>query len=166
MDPACTISRDTPSGSVQSIPRATSRHPQLTVVIVPGRVPTSAIGYRSPYTDNRDTAPQINTHSPSENNSTQISASPGLNLRVGSPPELPDDDDPCEPRQQAKEQNRWTAAFCPNAPPSSEENASLHSPRHFPGAISHYAVLLECDARKIGSAWTASGHCKVGLFTR
>jgi hypothetical protein len=50
--------------------------------------PTSeATGYRSPYTANRDTAAQINTHSPSENSSTKVNASPGLNLRPGSRPE-------------------------------------------------------------------------------
>jgi hypothetical protein len=45
------------------------------------------MGYRSPYTANRDTAAQINTHSPSESSSTKVSASPGLSLRVGSLPE-------------------------------------------------------------------------------
>jgi hypothetical protein len=74
----------------------------------------SGPGYRNPNAPNRDTAPQINTHSPSEHNSTKISASPGLSLRVGSLPELPDDDDPCEPRQQAKEQNCWNGAFLSN----------------------------------------------------
>jgi hypothetical protein len=85
MDPACAIGRDTPSGSVQSVPRAASRHPQLMVAIAQCR--QEATAYRSPYRANRDTAPQINTHSPSENNSTKISASPGLSLKVGSRPE-------------------------------------------------------------------------------
>jgi hypothetical protein len=45
------------------------------------------MGYRSPYTANRDTAAQINTHSPRENSSTKVSACPWLSLRVGSLPE-------------------------------------------------------------------------------
>jgi hypothetical protein len=42
MDPACAIGRDTPSGSVQSVPRAASRHPQLMVVIAQCRQEATA----------------------------------------------------------------------------------------------------------------------------
>ena len=76
--------------------------------------PEIQLGYRSPYTANRDTAAQINAHSPSENSSTKVSASPGLNLRAGSLPEWADDEGSCEPRQDAKDQTRWNAAFLSN----------------------------------------------------
>ena len=115
------------------------------VVIAPGRPPTSeAMGYRSPYTANRDTAAQINTHSPSESSSTKISASPGLSLRVGSLPEYVDDEGSCESRQEAKDQTRWNAAFLSNWSSQLRKKTaySSPSPRHLLGVTSsRYAAF-------------------------
>jgi glucose/arabinose dehydrogenase len=44
-------------------------------------------GYRSPYSANKDTAPQINAQRPSENTSTKAGACPGIGLGIASPPE-------------------------------------------------------------------------------
>ena len=102
------------------------------------------MGYRSPYTANRDTAAQINTHSPSESSSTKISASPGLNLRAGSLPEWADDEGSCEPRQDAKDQTRWNAAFLSNWSSQLRKKTaySSPSPRHLLGVTSsRYAAF-------------------------
>ena len=125
-----------------------------------------AMGYCSPYSANKDTAAQINIHNPSENNRTKVSASPGINLRIGSLPEQTAGDGSCEPRKEAKDQTRWNPAFLSNCS-SQPRRKTACSLRHATSSGVPPAMwFLGYAARGIGSARSASDHGEVRLFTR